>query len=52
MDTDVGIGHLGMGVCDGGGGGSDGGGPPFSLHGHTGMASMNCMTSDMEVKLT
>jgi len=55
MDADVGIGSLGVGVCDGGGGsgGSDGGGPAFSLHGHTGrMASMNCAASDAEVKLT
>jgi hypothetical protein len=54
MDVDVGIGDLGMGVCDGsGGGGSDGGGPAFSLHGHTGwMVSMNCTASDAEVKLT
>jgi hypothetical protein len=51
MDADVGIGSLGVGVCDGGGGG--GGGPAFSLHGHTGrMASMNCAASDAEVKLT
>jgi hypothetical protein len=52
MDADVGIGSLGVGVCDGSGS-SDGGGPAFSLHGHTGrMASMNCAASGAEVKLT
>jgi hypothetical protein len=55
MDADIGIGHPGVGVCDGGGGGggSDGGGPAFSLHGHTSqMESMNSAATDAEVKLT